>query len=309
VSLYDFPSRLDLRHLRYFMVVAETQNFHRASDMLNIVQSALSRRILDLEKQLDLTLLERTAKGVALTEAGEVFLGHARMVINEAESARTHLKKLAAGELGVLRLGLNRIAPQLPVVSQALQKFRQSHPGVTLELRSMTTPQQLDSLLTGVIDFGFLTNGAAASKTLEYLSIFKDYFILALPADHPLAQPEIKIRLADLADEDFIFISRATSQSAYDSLLSAFAAHRITPRIVQEGHSEDSHLGLVAAGMGLTFTYSSITARYHRPGLVFKPVEDLDIDVDIDLVCRRTDRSPLKRDFLQHVAAAITAEG
>jgi DNA-binding transcriptional LysR family regulator len=309
VSLYDFPSRLDLRHLRYFMVVAETQNFHRASDLLNIVQSALSRRILDLEKQLGLTLLERTAKGVALTEAGEVFLGHARTVISEADFAKTHLKKLAAGELGMLRLGLNRIAPQLPVVSQALQKFRQSHPGVELELRSMTTPQQLDALLTGTIDFGFLTNGAAASKTLEYLSVFKDYFILALSADHPLAPPEIKIRLADLADEDFIFISRATSQSAYDSLLSSFAAHRITPRIVQEGHSEDSHLGLVAAGMGLTFTYSSITARYHRPGLVFKPVEDLDIDVDIDLVCRRTDRSPLKRDFLQQMAAAITAEG
>ncbi len=309
MSLYDFPSRLDLRHLRYFMVVAETQNFHRASDLLNIVQSALSRRILDLEKQLGLTLLERTAKGVALTEAGEVFLGHARTVISEADFAKTHLKKLAAGELGMLRLGLNRIAPQLPVVSQALQKFRQSHPGVELELRSMTTPQQLDALLTGTIDFGFLTNGAAASKTLEYLSVFKDYFILALPADHPLAPPEIKIRLADLADEDFIFISRATSQSAYDSLLSSFAAHRITPRIVQEGHSEDSHLGLVAAGMGLTFTYSSITARYHRPGLVFKPVEDLDIDVDIDLVCRRTDRSPLKRDFLQQMAAAITAEG
>jgi len=308
MSPYTFPSRMDLRHLRYFMVVAETRNFHRASETLSIVQSALSRRILDLEKQLELTLLLRTAKGVELTEAGEVFLGHARTIVGHAECAKTHLKKLGAGELGVLRFGLNRIAPQLPVVSQALQNFRQSHPGVQLELRSMTTPQQLESLLTGSIDFGFLTNGAAASKALEYLSIFKDYFILALPADHRLAPPEIKIRLADLADEDFIFISRATSQSAYDSLLSAFASQSITPRVVQESHSEDSHLGLVAAGMGLTFTYSSITARYHRPGLVFKPVADLDIDIDIDLVWRRTDRSPLKQMFLQKMAAAIAAE-
>ncbi len=308
MSPYAFPSRMDLRHLRYFMVVAETQNFHRASETLNIVQSALSRRILDLEKQLGLTLLERTTKGALLTEAGKVFLGHARTIIGEAESAKAHLKKLGSGELGLLRFGLNRIAPQLPVVSRTLQKFRQSHPGVKLELRSMTTPQQLDSLLTGTIDFGFLTNGAAASKTLEHHSIFKDYYILALPADHPLAPPEIKIRMADLADEDFIFISRATSQSAYDSLLSAFASHRITPRVAQESHSEDSHLGLVAAGMGLTFTYSSITARYHRPGLVFKPVADLDIDIDIDLVWRRTDRSPLKREFLQQMVAAIAAE-
>jgi DNA-binding transcriptional LysR family regulator len=82
---------MDLRHLRYFMVVAETQNFHRASETLNIVQSALSRRILDLEKQLDVTLLKRNTKGLALTEAGKVFLSHARTIIGEAERAKTHL--------------------------------------------------------------------------------------------------------------------------------------------------------------------------------------------------------------------------
>jgi DNA-binding transcriptional LysR family regulator len=308
MSQYDFPSRMDLRHLRYFMVVAETLNFHRAAETLNIVQSALSRRILDLEKQLNLTLLERSAKGVALTEAGKIFLGHARTIISEAEQAKTHLKKLATGELGSLRIGLNRIAPQLPVISHTLQAFRQSHPGVKLALHAMTTQAQLDALLAGEIDFGFLTNGAAAPKALEFRSIFKDYFILALPADHHLARPEIKVRLLDLADEDFIFISRRTGRITYDSLLAAFAAQRISPRIVQESESEDSHLGLVAAGMGLTFTYSSITTRYHRPGLVFKPVEDLDIDIDIDLVWRRTDRSPFHRDFLQQIDAAIAAE-
>jgi DNA-binding transcriptional LysR family regulator len=309
MSQYDIPSRMDLRHMRYFMAVAETQNFHRAAAALNIVQSALSRRILDLEKQLNLTLLERSPKGVALTDAGKIFLRHAQAIIGEAERAKAHMKKLSTGELGSLRLGLNRIAPQLPVISQALQAFRQNHPGVKLDLLSMTTHEQLDALLTGALDFGFLTNGAAAPKALEFRSIFKDYFILALPADHKLARPGVKIRLVDLADEDFIFISRRTGRIAYDSLLAAFAAQRITPRIVQESDSEDSHLGLVAAGMGLTFTYSSITARYHRPGLVFKPVEDLDIDIDIDLVWRRTGRSPLKRDFLQQIVAAIAAEG
>ena len=135
--------------------------------------------------------------------------------------------------------------------------------------------------------------------------IFKDYFILALPADHRLATPGTKIYLRDLGHEDFIFIARATGQSAYDSLLSAFASHRITPRIVQESQSEDSHLGLVAAGMGLTFTFSSVVARYHRADLVFKPVEDLDIDIDIDLVWRRSDRSPLHQAFLNQIEAAL----
>ncbi len=304
----DLPSHLDLRHLRYFMAVAEAGNFHRAAATLHIAQSALSRRILDLERQLNITLLERSPKGVSLTESGTILLGHARLILGEAERARAHLKRLAAGELGILRFGLNRIAPQLPSVCGALRRFRQSHPGVTLELQSMTTHEQLDALPAGRIDFGFVTNAAAASKALEFRSIFKDYFILALPVEHRLAAPTVKIRLADLAQEDLILISRATGQTAYDNLLSAFAAARITPRIVQESHSEDSHLGLVAAGMGLTFTYSSITARYHRPGLVFKPIEDLDIDIDIDLAWRRSDRSPLQQRFLQHIDAAMAAE-
>jgi DNA-binding transcriptional LysR family regulator len=308
MSQYDFPSRMDLRHLRYFMVVAERQNFHRAAESLNIVQSALSRRIMDLEKQINLTLLARTAKGVTLTEAGKIFLGHAQTIIGEAERAKAHMRRLSTGALGILRLGLNRIAPQLPVITQTLHAFRQSHPDVKLELRSMTTRDQLDALVTGEIDFGFLTNGAVAPNALDFRSIFKDYFILALPADHRLARPGIKIRLPDLANEDFIFISRRGGRIAYDSVLAAFVAHRITPRIVQESDSEDSHLGLVSAGMGLTFTYSSITARYHRTGLVFKPVEDLNIDIDIDLVWRRTDRSPLRRAFLQQVDAEMIAK-
>ena len=305
MTTYEFPSRLDLRHLRYFMVVAEAQNFHRASAALNIVQSALSRRIMDLEQQLAVSLFDRSAKGVTLTEAGKIFLGHAKKIVSEAEQAKAHLKIIAAGQLGSLRFGLNRIAPQLPVIAETLQAFRQSHADVKLELRAMTTREQIDALLSGAIDFGFLTNGASAPKTLDFLSVFKDYFILALPADHRLATPGTKIYLRDLGHEDFIFIARATGQSAYDSLLSAFASHCITPRIVQESQSEDSHLGLVAAGMGLTFTFSSVVARYHRADLVFKPVEDLDIDIDIDLVWRRSDRSPLHQAFLNQIEAAL----
>jgi DNA-binding transcriptional LysR family regulator len=301
VSQYEFPSRMDLRHLRYFTAVAEAGNVHRAAERLNIVQSALSRRILELESELALTLFERSAKGVALTESGKALLRHAQIIVDEADRAKTHMKDIAAGKTGRLRIGLNRIAPQLAIVPQALQQFRLAHPGVLLDLLPMTSNDQVEALRAGSIDLGLLSSQAEAFKDFNHRSVFKDYFILALPAEHVLAQPGLKLHLADLAAEDFVMFSRETGQVAYDKLLAAFATAGIRPNIVQESHSENAQLGLVAAGMGLTFTFSSITKRYYRRDLVFKPVEDIDIDIDIDLIWRRTDLSPLVVRFVAAV--------
>jgi DNA-binding transcriptional LysR family regulator len=308
VSPYQFPARLDLRHLRYFVVVAEEGNFHRASDRLNVAQSALSRRILELEKELGLQLFHRTAKGVDLATAGTIFLDHARRIVDEAERAKAHLKRLSAGKIGTLRVGMNRVAPQLVLVSQAIRAFRQAHREVDLRLLPMPSEQQVDALLAGELELGFLSNRPAHSTDFDYLTVLKDSFILALPAEHPLAEAET-IRLRDLADIDFVFFTRATGPAAYDRLIAAFAAQGMAPRIVQESRTEDAQLGLVAAGMGATFTFSSIIDRYAREDLVFKPVADLDIRVDIDLAWRKSDGSPLRKQFVDMIATKLRAAG
>jgi DNA-binding transcriptional LysR family regulator len=309
MTRYEFPSRMDLRHLRYFAVVADEGNFHRASERLNIAQSALSRRIMELEEAMALSLFERSAKGVALTDAGKVFQEHAQRIVGEADRAKTHLKRLASGKAGLLRFGLNRVAPQLPIVSETFRAFRAAYPGVELKLLPMGSEQQVDALLAGDIDFGILSNRPERPKDFDYRTLLKDRFILVLPADHLLARPGTKIWLHDLADEDFVLFGRTLGPSAHDRLLASFAAQGIAPKIVQESRSEDAQLGLVAAGMGLTFTFSSITSRYHRDDLAFRPVEDLDVPIDIDLAWRQSDRSPLRKYFLDKLDAVAAAFG
>ncbi|HLY54909.1 MAG TPA: LysR family transcriptional regulator [Stellaceae bacterium] len=301
---YSFPARLDLRHLRYFVVVAEEGNFHRASERLNVAQSALSRRILELETDLGLRLLERTPKGAVLTPEGAIVLDHARRIVEETERAKSHLRGFAAGRTGTLRVGMNRVAPQLVRVSEAIRAFRGAHPEVDLKLLPMRSDQQIEALLAGEIELGFISNRPPQSQDFDWLTLIEDRFILALPAEHPLAVAET-VRLRDLADADFVMFSRSIGPAAYDNLLAAFAAQDIAPRIVQESRAEDAQLGLVAAGMGVTFTFSSIVERYGRDDLVFKPVADLDIRIDIDLVWRRSDGSPLRRRFVDSLAATL----
>jgi DNA-binding transcriptional LysR family regulator len=303
-----FPARLDLRHLRYFLVVADEGNFHRASERLNIAQSALSRRILDLEAELGLQLFRRSARGVEPTAAGSIVLEHARRIIAETEQARAHLRRLAEGRAGTLRIGMNRVAPQLVMVSAAIRAFRLAHPAVDLKLLPMPSEDQLAALNAGEIELGMLANRPASARDFDHLTLVRDTLILALPAEHPLAARRT-IRLGDLAAVDLVMFNRASGPVAHDALLAAFAGQGIQPRIVQESGAEDAQLGLVAAGMGATFTFSSIVERYRRDDLVFRPVADLDVRVDIDLVWRYSDVSPLRRRLVEIFAAGLARAG
>lgn len=287
---------MELRHLRYFVVIAEEENIMRAAERLHVAQSALSRQIIDLEKELGVTLFERQHRRIKLSRAGQLYLVEMRRVLGEIEDVNARVKRYSAGESGSLIVSLNNVALRMGGVSQSLRIFRALHPGVDLHLSQMYAPDQLEALKSGRADAAFVLHARDEQDSeLEYLEVGEDRYILALPAANPLAARH-ELRLADLQDQPFLWKERADSA---DPVMAACIAGGLVPRVVQHVERLEMSPTLVAAGMGLAFVLSS--TRYLDTEVVFRPVSDLTVSLQLDLMWRRGIRSgPLAR-FIETV--------
>jgi DNA-binding transcriptional LysR family regulator len=282
---------LDLHHLKYILVAAEEGSFQRAAERLKVAPSALSRRIQDLESELGIALFERISGGIRPSYAGGVMIDYGKRIFADVEAAAEHFRRLAKGQTALLRVGLNGIAPQLPIIPALLRSFRACHPETELKLLSLHSNEQLSALHDGSIDAGFLFGQPENEPDLDYLRLASHRFVLGLPAQHRLAQ-QAEIRLADLADEDFVLFTRDYSSGIYDRLMSNCRALGLEPRIIQETTSEHMQLGLIAAGMGISFVFDSIIARHNRPDIVTRPVAGLAVEEHLDLAWRRHHSAP-----------------
>ena len=286
---------MELRQLRYFLAAAEHQNFRRAAQTVHIAQPALSRQIAALEAELGLTLFTRTKKRVQLSDGGRTFLDDARRIVRDVELAKEHAHRIAAGKAGALRVGFHEAAGRSPLVSKSLHTFRMRYPEVQLRLTQMTSPKQYEALQLGRLDVGFVYEDTEHRDVVRAAEVSVDRFYLAVHHRHPLVARR-RILLAQLADQPFIWLSRATNAAYADQLLRLCLAGGLVPKIVQETEGEATMMNLVAVGMAAAFVLSS-AAKSWSPGVVLKPVADLREIMRLTLVAPRESSNTLVRNF------------
>jgi len=263
---YQFA--MELRHLRYFVMVAEQLHFGRAAERLAIAQPSLSQQIKNLEQELGVLLLERGTRHVALTEAGSAYLTEARLIIRQMEEARLVAQRAQRGEIGGLSLGFFALAA-LDTLPMLLSQFRQGHPDVLLKLHEMSNDEQARNVLAGSLDAGIVRE-PTVTGSLSMLRVFRDTQVVILPSSHRLAKRRT-VHLADLRDEAFIIPPRSTGAAQYDRVIGACTAAGFSPRIVQDATFTTTVIGLVQAGLGVSIV-PAIAAHIHSRAAVFRPL-------------------------------------
>jgi DNA-binding transcriptional LysR family regulator len=288
-------SVMDLRHLQYFIAVAEAEHFHRAAETLRIAQPALSRSIKALEEDLGTRLFERRPQGTRLTEAGRIFLTDAKRIIRELESARERVRRMSEGRIGTLRIAFGEGAAGHNALTAAIRGFRQREPDVDLVLSPMTSSLQLQAIRHGQVDAGFIYRTPLNEPEFERQQIAVEDLALAMPKSHPLVNKK-RIRLKELRDEPLICMSRSLNPTFYDSLMAACLSGGLVPKVLQEA-SSTIMLCLVQTGMGLGIMSEAL--RWRLPeGVMLRPVEDLSLPSSLDLVWRRDNTSPALQRFV-----------
>ena len=284
---------MELRHLRYFVAVAEELNFRRAAERLRLAQPPLRAQIKSLEGELGVQLLERTTRSVKLTHAGRVFLTEARAVLVAATQAEQRAKRAEQGLVGTLRIGL--IAPSANAwLADILRGFQQRFPGVQLSLFDLVSTEQLRRLHEGELDLGLLRPPVGFAE-LEYQFIEETVQALAMPAGHRFAKKG-KIEWSDFHDESLVLMHPSVQHGYYDPFFSACAKAGAKPRPLQYANDIQTKMWLISAGFGIAPTTATL-AEVKRPGLVFRELPPGLPLVQTVLAWRRADESPVVRAF------------
>jgi DNA-binding transcriptional LysR family regulator len=296
---------MELRHLRYFMMVATELHFGRAAEKLHIAQPPLSKQIQDLEAELGFELFTRTKRSVALTPAGQAFLVEVTQIFQQLDRAIDIGRKTSRGELGQISIGFVGSATYniLPVM---LQQFRDRYPDVQIELHELTTDRQLIWLREGRIDIG-LIRPPIVERDLGSQIIFQESLVIALPINHHLAMVD-SIDLTGLATEPFILFPRQLAPGLYDPIIAICQAAGFSPQVVQECIQMQTIVSLVSANMGVSILPASIQSA-HRQGVIYKPIQTstelVSLGVEklatIAIVWRLNDDSPTMNRLLEIV--------
>ena len=292
---------MELRHLRYFVVAAEEEHFHRAARRLHIVQPALSRQIRVLEQEVGVELFERLSHGVRLSSAGRVFLDGARKILAETDALMLSAQRAERGQQGLLRIGFVKEGSRFRILPQAFNAFRHDFPGVELTLMPAMSDAQLEALREGNLDAGFVFNRPERDEAFSHLKIRTVDRLLVLPRGHPLAKKR-EIRLAHLTDYPFILQDRAQYPQSYDRMMARFFQGGLTPRIVQVTEDSDTIVHLVAVGMGISFTLVPDPTFLHKD-VVVRRVSDYATPLELELVWDPKNKSPALLRFLDTVRA------
>jgi DNA-binding transcriptional LysR family regulator len=291
---------VDLEDLQALLVLAETLHFGRAADRLHVSQPALSKRIRRMEAWIGGPLLVRGYRDVRLTEAGRLLASRGRHIIEEAAATMALTQRAARGEAGLLRIGFG-IASIFGLLPDVLLRFRRAHPDVQLHLRDMSTPDQIEALVSGEIDIGFIRHRVTDDR-LQMRHVLNERLVAALG---PHSRWSARAGLRSVAPEPFIIIARSRSASFYDHVLSVCAAAGFAPRIIQEADELFTVVSLVRAGLGVSLVPRS-AALMRLPGVRFHELGLPEAAWNIALAWHRdSDRVPLVRRFLEAVPASV----
>ena len=290
---------MELRHLRYFVAVAEDEHYGRAAKRLHVAQPSLSRQIQDLEQEIGFQLFDRLPRGIRLSNAGRAFLDDARSILRQVVAATDRAGRVARGLAGTLRVGFPESASWHGIVPDSFRRFRNEQPDAELQLNPMSSLEQVQALRVGALDAGFVFNFPKSDPELDQRVVATEHLVLAAPRRHALTKKS-RLRLRDLIDADFIWFPRRQSPAYYDRLVQACVRGGLSPRIVQEAIDQATILSLVVCGLGVAFV--SEATRWRCPqDVVLRPVVDLSMAIDFALVWRKDNTSPLLAAFVAGV--------
>ncbi|MEG4227426.1 LysR family transcriptional regulator [Microcoleus sp. N9_B2] len=285
---------MELRHLRYFIAVAEELNFTRAAEKLHIAQPPLSQQIQHLEAELGFQLFRRTKRTVVLTEAGQLFFEESQKILQQVDRAIQLGRQTSRGELGQLTIGFVSSAAH-NVVPAILQAFRTRCPAVKLELHELTTNEQLQRLREGRIDIGFV-RPPVEEDGINSEIVFREPLIVALPETHPAAD-RAQVELRELSTEPFILFPRSQAPGLYDAIVSLCQQAGFSPIAAQEAIQMQTIVSLVAAEMGVAIVPASMQ-NFQRSGVVYKSLPESTCIVAIALIWRSDPTAAVQR-FLE----------
>lgn len=293
---------IELRHLRYFIAVAEELHFGRAAARLNISQPPLSQQIQILEQQIGARLFARTNRSVSLTAAGRQFLADSRHILSLVDDAAARASRLHHGETGELHIGFTSSAPFIKAVSDTLSTFRRRYPDVHIQTRETNTREQIVPLNEGALDLGLMRN-TQLPETLVWERVLREPLLAMVPSDHPLARQEA-VSLIELAREPFVFFDPHVGTGLYDDILGLMRRYGQTPMIAQEVGEAMTIIGLVASGLGVSILPASFK-RVQLNEMRWLPIKEQDAVSEMWLVwSKHHEQSQAAQHFREYLLAA-----
>ncbi|HWJ41063.1 MAG TPA: LysR family transcriptional regulator [Candidatus Limnocylindrales bacterium] len=294
---------MELRHLKYFVVVAEERHFTRAAERLGMAQPPLSQQIRKLEHEIGALLFRRLTRGVELTDAGRVLYEDARRIVDQVEQAKTRAQSAARGQTGHIRVGFASSVVFHPVIAEIVRAYRETHPDVRLSPSESNVAALIDDLLAERIDLAVIRQTAQESERLKIEALFDEHMVVALPPQHRLGG-EAGISLQSLAQETLIMFPRTIAPVLYDEVMSACQRAGFSPQLGQESTQVASAVSMVAAGFGVSIVPQSIR-QVAATGVTYHAIDGPGPKAQIVIAYRSTEFSKVVRDFLE-VARRLT---
>ena len=292
---------MELRHLKYFVAVAEELHFARAAARLHIAQPSLSKQIQQLEQELDFPLFYRTKQKVELLDAGQVFLEEARRILRQTENAVESARRTHTGQSGRLVIGFSASAT-FEVLPRILRKFRRLYPNVVVELSEVTTNRGTELLLDSRLSVGLLRAPSFFNEESFCIeTILREPFVVALPDSHPAAKQD-SVRIRTLAGELFIVPHRQPGWDYSDAIFQILRDNGIEPRIAHESTQGLVIASLVAGGLGVALLPASFSVL-RLPGVTYRPIKGRSQTTGLAMVWKRDSRASTIRAFLDVVRA------
>ena len=287
---------VEMRHIRYFLAVAEERHFTRAAAKVGIGQPPLSQQIKDLEAEIGTQLFHRLAHGAELTAAGEAFLEGIKEMPALAQRATKAAQRAARGETGSLRVGFTASSAFNTVVPSAIRAFRRAYAGVELTLEEANTTRLVAGLQDGSFDVAFLRPGGAESEAFQLRLLSEEPMMVALPARHPAAAQQ-EVELAILKDDPFLLFPRSIGPTLYDGIMGACREAGFEPKIGQLAPQIASIINFVAAELGVSIVPASMS-QLQVSGVTYRPIAGQAPTARLALAYRRGETSAVVRNFI-----------
>ena len=284
---------IELRHLRYFVAVAEELHFGRAANRLHLAQPPLSQQIRKLEDIVGHALFTRTSRAVKLTSAGEVFLERARRTLRKVQEDVEEAQSIGRGEVGFLRVGFIG-SSMLTALPEMLGRYRRQYPKVNLQLSEFHTSGITQQLLDDAMDAGVLRD-SGPTDGLVVEPLFSETFVWVLPSRHSLAKRKT-LSGGELRDEPFVMPPVIASRRAYDKLISLCEARGFQPQVVQVAPQWLTILRLVGAGIGVSVAPACVQ-RIAAPDVICRNVQGADTRSDIEIAYRKGEDRAIVKAF------------
>ena len=282
---------MEMRHLTYFVAIAEEGNVTRAAVRLGMQQPPLSQQLRALERELGTALFQRLPRGMALTPAGAVFLEEARAILDRSAQSIARTRLAASGQVGRITLGVTTSASLHPLIPDILGRYHRAHPAVALDVREANASDLTEALARGELDAAFLRVAVSQPLGLVFEELLRERFTVVLPDGHAMAGR--RLSLARLRDEKFILVRRPAAAGMYAQVLQSCRVAGFEPVVAAEVGRMLTALGLVAAGLGVTLVPKSVSAL-RLAGVRYAALTDGDApQAPLTLAHRAEERRPV----------------